>query len=178
MADLGAHATVDASAPGWVERAREVPGGGAEVVLDGVGGELGAAALPLTVGLGRFSAHGAPSGGFAPLDAEVVDRLGNTVLGIADVRFGPSDLRRLTAHALAEAAAGRLRVVIGAVFPLAEAEAAHRAVEGPGGGGEGGPGGVRRAVTGPQASASARYGLAVAGSGRPRAAVAAARVAA
>ncbi|MEU2298749.1 zinc-binding dehydrogenase [Streptomyces antibioticus] len=132
VADLGAHATVDVSAPGWVERAREVLGGGAEVVLDGVGGEVGAAALPLTVGLGRFSAHGAPSGGFASLDAEVVDRLGITVFGIADAQFGPSDLRRLTAHALAEAAAGRLRVVIGAVFPLAEAEAAHRAVEGRG----------------------------------------------
>lgn len=39
---------------------------GADVVLDGVGGALGAAALSLTADGGRFSAHGAASGGFAP----------------------------------------------------------------------------------------------------------------
>ncbi|GAB7109338.1 zinc-binding dehydrogenase [Streptomyces phaeofaciens JCM 4814] len=132
VTELGAHATVDVSAPGWVERAREALGGGAEVVLDGVGGELGAAALPLTVDLGRFSAHGAPSGAFAPLDPEEVERRDITVFGIADLQFPRTDVHRLTAHALAEAAAGRLRTVIGAVFPLTETEAAHRAVEGRG----------------------------------------------
>jgi NADPH2:quinone reductase len=130
--ELGAHATVDVSAGDWVERAREALGGGAEVVLDGVGGELGSAALPLTVDLGRFSAHGAPSGAFAALDPEEVERRGISVFGIADVQFAPDDVRRLRTSALNEAAAGRLRPRIGEVFPLAEAEAAHRAVEGRG----------------------------------------------
>ncbi|MFF8192535.1 zinc-binding dehydrogenase [Streptomyces bobili] len=130
--ELGAHATVDVSAGDWVERARDALGGGAEVVLDGVGGELGSAALPLTVDLGRFSAHGAPTGAFAALDLEEVERRGISVFGIADVQFAPADVRRLRTSALDEAAAGRLRPLIGEVFPLAEAEAAHRAVEGRG----------------------------------------------
>ncbi|MEU0339166.1 zinc-binding dehydrogenase [Streptomyces bobili] len=130
--ELGAHATVDVSAQDWVERARVALDGGAEVVLDGVGGELGSAALPLTVDLGRFSAHGAPTGAFAALDAEEVERRGISVFGIADVQFAPAEVRRLRTSALDEAAAGRLRPMIGEVFPLAEAQAAHRAVEGRG----------------------------------------------
>lgn len=131
--ELGAHAAVDVSDAGWVERAREALGGaGADVVLDGVGGELGAAAFPLTADGGRFSAHGAPSGGFTVVDAEEAGRRGVSLFGIGDVQFEATDLRRLTAYALEEAAAGRLRPVVGEVFPLEEAGAAHAAVEGRG----------------------------------------------
>ncbi|MFJ5777476.1 zinc-binding dehydrogenase [Streptomyces sp. NPDC093094] len=127
--ELGAHETVDLTGTDWPERARAALGGAADVVLDGVGGETGAAAFPLTADGGRFSAHGAPSGGFAPVDAEEAGRRGITLLGIQHVRFGPADLRRLTSAAFAEAAAGRLRPVIGEVFPLERAAAAHTAIE-------------------------------------------------
>ncbi|MCZ1000161.1 zinc-binding dehydrogenase [Streptomyces mirabilis] len=91
-----------------------------------------AAALPLTVDGGRFSAHGAPSGGFSPLDTEEATRRGIELFGIADVQFDPTDLRRFTSDAYAEAAAGRLRPVIGQVFPLERAAQAHAAIEGRG----------------------------------------------
>ncbi|WP_314223787.1 zinc-binding dehydrogenase [Streptomyces zaehneri] len=158
--ELGADAVVDVSEPDWVERARQALGrpeptrvteadteatagttaeadteaaaaaAAADVVLDGVGGELGLAAFPLTADGGRFSAHGAPSGGFAAVDAAEAERRGVTLFGIGDVQFGEAEVRRLTAHVLAEAAAGRLRPVIGARFPLTEAAAAHAAIEG------------------------------------------------
>ncbi|WP_327183775.1 zinc-binding dehydrogenase [Streptomyces sp. NBC_01334] len=145
--ELGADAVVDVSEPDWVERARQALGrpgstraaeagteavaeAAADVVLDGVGGELGLAAFPLTADGGRFSAHGAPSGGFAAVDATEAERRGVTLFGIGDVQFGEAEVRRLTAHVLAEAAAGRLRPVIGARFPLTEAAAAHAAIEG------------------------------------------------
>jgi NADPH2:quinone reductase len=51
------------------------------------------------------------------------------VLGIADVRFAPAELRRLTSYALAEVVAGRLEVVVGEVFGLERAAQAHAAVE-------------------------------------------------
>ncbi|MGP4046342.1 zinc-binding dehydrogenase [Streptomyces sp. 2A115] len=131
--DLGADATADATAPDWPNRARHAlggPAGAADAVLDGVGGELGAMAFPLTADGGRFSAHGAPSGGFAALDPTEAKRRDITLFGIGDVQYSPTDLNRLTASALAEAAAGRLRAVVGEVFPLERAAGAHEAVEG------------------------------------------------
>ncbi|MFG2280320.1 zinc-binding dehydrogenase [Streptomyces asoensis] len=140
--ELGADAVVDVTESGWVERAREASGAGAggaaaggqeagaDVVLDGVGGELGLAAFPLTADGGRFSAHGAPTGRFAEVDPAEAAHRGVTLFGIADVQFAPAEARRLTALVLAEAAAGRLRPVIGARFPLTEAAAAHAAIEG------------------------------------------------
>lgn len=127
--ELGALTAIDISAGDWVTRAREALGGAADVVLDGVGGELGASAFPLTADGGRFSAHGAPSGAFAPIDAQEAADRGITLFGIGDVQFEPTDLRRLAAYALAEAAGGRLRAVIGEVFPLERASEAHMGVE-------------------------------------------------
>jgi NADPH2:quinone reductase len=133
--DLGADDVVDATRDDWVSAARKMLGGaveGADVVLDGVGGDLGAAALPLTADGGRFSAHGAASGGFSPLDTEEAARREIRLFGIADVQFSPADLRRFTSDVHAAAAAGRLRPVIGEVFPLGRAAQAHAAVEGRG----------------------------------------------
>lgn len=140
--ELGATAAVDITAGDWPERVREAMGGdgvreamgrdGADVVLDGVGGQLGAVALALTADGGRFSAHGAPTGGFATVDTVEAERRGIKVYGIGDVQFGPAEVRRLMALALDEAAAGRLRVVVGAVFPVERAGEAHARIEGRG----------------------------------------------
>lgn len=128
-ATTGTTAEADATT-GTTAEADAANAAAADVVLDGVGGELGLAAFPLTAEGGRFSAHGAPSGGFAAVDAAEAERRGVTLFGIGDVQFGEAEARRLTAHVLAEAAAGRLRPVIGARFPLTEAAAAHAAIEG------------------------------------------------
>ncbi|WP_405972696.1 zinc-binding dehydrogenase [Streptomyces sp. NBC_00988] len=128
--ELGADAAVDVSASDWPARARAALGGAADVILDGVGGQLGATALPLTTDGGRFSAHGAPSGTFAPVDTKEAADRGIKLFGIADIQFPPAELRRLTSYAFEEVVAGRLRVVIGEVFPLGRAGEAHAVVEG------------------------------------------------
>ncbi|MEV5318654.1 zinc-binding dehydrogenase [Streptomyces sp. NPDC052687] len=126
---LGAHETVDVTAAGWPERARAALGGAADVVLDGVGGTLGAAALPLTAPGGRFSAHGAPSGAFAGIDPDEAARRGITLYGIADAQYPEAEVRRLRSLAYTEAAAGRLTPVIGETVPLQEAARAHALIE-------------------------------------------------
>ncbi|WP_248958221.1 zinc-binding dehydrogenase [Sphaerisporangium perillae] len=127
---LGADIAVDYSEPGWAERVREATGGtGADVVFDGAGGEVGQAAFAITAPGGRVSAHGAPSGGFAPIDPQDAERRGITVRGIQDVQFGPAEKKQLAERALAEAAAGRIRPVIGRTFPLDRAADAHAAIE-------------------------------------------------
>ncbi|PKV86502.1 zinc-binding dehydrogenase [Streptomyces sp. TLI_146] len=131
--ELGAHEVVDAELPDWPRRAAEALGGGADVVLDGVGGAVGSAAFPLTAPGGRFSAHGAPTGdGFAAVPLEEAGRRSITVLGIADVQIPPAQRVSLAARALEEAAAGRLRPVVGAVYPLERAGEAHAVIEGRG----------------------------------------------
>ena len=129
--DLGADAVIDSEAPDWVDRARAALGGdGADVILDNVGGRVGEAAFGLVAPGGRFSAHGSPSGRFAQIDQAEAERLGVTVRGIRDVQLSEADLKRFTERALAEAAAGRVKPVVGQTFPLARAADAHAAIEG------------------------------------------------
>jgi NADPH:quinone reductase len=129
VAQLGADAVVDTDAPDWVGRAREALGGGADVVLDNVGGAVGVAAFALVAPGGRFSAHGTPSGRFAAVDPDEAARRGVRLFGIGDVQLPDDDRRRYTAEALARAAAGALTPVVGQTFPLDEAAAAHAAIE-------------------------------------------------
>jgi NADPH2:quinone reductase len=128
--ELGADAVVDYSEPSWPERVREATGGtGPGVVFDGAGGQIGRAAFEVTARGGRFSAHGAPSGGFAVIDPQEAERRGVTVRGIEHVQLAPADAKRLAERALSEAAAGRIRPVIGQTFPLERAADAHVAIE-------------------------------------------------
>lgn len=126
---LGPAAVIDSGTPDWVERARAALGGTADVVLDNVGGAMGEAAFALAGSGGRFSAHGTPSGRFAAIDAAKAERRGITTYGIQDVQLTDADMSRLTAQALAEAAAGRISPVIGQTFPLDRAADAHAAIE-------------------------------------------------
>jgi NADPH:quinone reductase len=127
---LGADAVVDYSQSGWLEQVLAHTGGaGADMVFDGVGGEIGRTAFAVTAHSGRFSSHGTPGGGFASIDSQEAGRRDITVRGIEHVQFAPADARRLTERAMSEAAAGRIRPVIGQTFPLEQAADAHRAIE-------------------------------------------------
>ncbi|HEV2781590.1 MAG TPA: zinc-binding dehydrogenase [Actinophytocola sp.] len=128
--ELRAEVVLDHTEPGWAQRAREATGGkGPDVVLDGAGGEVGLAASEVAAPGCRFSAHGAAAGGFAQVDPDEAARRGITLRGIGDIHAALADERRLTGRALAEAAAGRLRPVIGRTFPLERAADAHAAIE-------------------------------------------------
>jgi NADPH:quinone reductase len=127
---LGADAAVDYSEPDWTKRVLEMTGGaGPRVVFDGVGGELGRAAFGITAAGGRFSAHGAPSGTFAPIDPQEAERRQVSVRGIEQAQLSDGEHARGARRVLAEVAAGRIRPHIGQVFPLADAAAAHAAIE-------------------------------------------------
>ncbi|GGS30678.1 zinc-binding dehydrogenase [Actinokineospora fastidiosa] len=127
--NLGAEVVVDYST-NWLDRLHEATDGtGPQVVFDGVGGDLGAAAFTATARGGRFSAHGAASGGFAPIDPREAERRGIRVRGIEQAQFTTEEAKRLTERALSDAAAGRIRPLIGQTFPLTAAADAHAAIE-------------------------------------------------
>jgi NADPH2:quinone reductase len=128
--EQGASAVVDYGEPDWAARVVRLTGGaGPDVVFDGVGGQLGAAAFEVLADGGRFSAHGAASGGFAPIAADQAGRRGVTVRGIEQVQFGPGEHARLAGQALAGLATGRIRPLIGQTFPLHQAAEAHASLE-------------------------------------------------
>jgi NADPH2:quinone reductase len=125
----GAGAAIDYSAPDWTDHVLAALGGDAPaVVLDGVGGEIGRTAFAITADGGLFSAHGAASGDFTPLDKDAARERGITARRISDVQFTPEGTRRLR-NVLAQAAAGRVAPVIGQTYPLQDAAEAHRRIE-------------------------------------------------
>lgn len=128
--DHGADAAVDYGQPRWSEQVRAVTGGrGPDVVLDGVGGEIGRASLELTAPGGRFIGFGAPSGTFTPVDPADSGRRGVTARSLLELPMRAGEEKRLTERALAEAAAGRLKPVVGQTYALRNAADAHAAIE-------------------------------------------------
>ena len=122
----GATAVVDYGDSGWTRQVVAATGGsGPDVVFDGAGGELGRAAFGVVAAGGRFSAHGAPAGGFTWIDPQEAADRRVAVRGIEQVQYGPARQAELIGQALAYAAAGELTPVIGQVFPLERAAEAH-----------------------------------------------------
>jgi NADPH2:quinone reductase len=98
-----------------------------DVVFDGVGGAIGREAFGLLAQGGRFCPFGMASGSFAPVTPELAAERQVSVR--AGGPASPQDLLALARAALAEAAAGRIRAVIGQEFALEAAARAHAAIE-------------------------------------------------
>ncbi|MFI6124707.1 zinc-binding dehydrogenase [Streptomyces sp. NPDC051064] len=129
----GADLAVDYTLPDWPRRVRshlEALGRPATVLFDSVGGITARAALDLLGPGGEHLSYGA-SGGQTPAlgEKELAERgiTSRGVLGPVMIEKG-GGMRALETRSLAEAAAGRLRPAVQR-FPLAEAAAAHRALE-------------------------------------------------
>lgn len=123
VTSLGAEVAVDYAQPGWEREVVAATGGrGVDLVYDGVGGEVGAQGMAAVRPGGRAHIYGMASGSWT-----------EPAPGVQVVPSGgaptPAEIRALAAEALAAAATGRLRPVVGQTFPLAEAARAHRAIE-------------------------------------------------
>lgn len=125
--ELGADLAVDYREDGWDRQLREaLAGGEVDVVLDGVGGVIGRTAFGLLGRGGRIVSFGLASGEWAGVPEQEAVARGVRILS---AKASPEAMRGFTEAVLAEAAAGRLRPVIGQRFPLDRAADAHRAME-------------------------------------------------
>ena len=122
---LGADVAVDYREPGWSDALREALGREVTVAFDGVGGEAGRTALELLGRGGRLVIFGLSSGELTELSAGDVFSRGITVTSAVG---GPDGVRERQERALAAAAAGDW-VPLLTRFPLADAAAAHAALE-------------------------------------------------
>jgi NADPH2:quinone reductase len=126
----GADVVIDYSVPGWEKSVLEATNGrGADIVFEGAGGELGAIAFSVVKDGGWFSAHGAPSGGFAAYDASDAERRGVTVKGINDLRADTTTTTVTGTAVIARALAGDLSPVVDRVYDLDHVADAHTALE-------------------------------------------------
>ncbi|NGN67140.1 zinc-binding dehydrogenase [Streptomyces sp. A7024] len=130
--ELGADLAVDYNEPGWDKSVRDALGGRrVTAVLDGVGGDKARAAYATLADGGRFLTIGASSQqGFGEPDPELLTERGQTYTNALLHMLEHYDelLPAHTTRALEAAAEGRLVPSVQA-FPLAEAAAAHAALE-------------------------------------------------
>jgi NADPH2:quinone reductase len=125
---LGADVAVDYRRDSWNDEvASAINGARVDVVFDGVGGSIGRAAFELLGPGGRLCTFGMASGSSTAITEHELTSRGVTQL--RGSRPSPGEMSRLTARALANAAAGTLHPVIGQRVPLARASDAHRAIE-------------------------------------------------
>jgi NADPH2:quinone reductase len=127
----GADLAVDYKDSAWPGKVRAFLGGRpATVVFDGVGGEIARECVGLLGPQGRHIVFGWSGEGIHDGQPYLVEGVSEQVLGpvMAQKAGGPNPIRTLELRALAEAAAGRLTPDVQR-FPLAEAAAAHRALE-------------------------------------------------
>jgi NADPH2:quinone reductase len=102
-----------------------------DVVLDQVGGDLFAAALKLLTPLGTIVAIGFASGAWQPVDPALLVGRNASVAGFYLGRFmklRPDAVHDAAHELLGRWAAGDLAPVVGATYPLAEADTALRLV--------------------------------------------------
>lgn len=130
LAELGASLVVDYARPGWADEVRD-RFDGVSLVYDGVGGEVGRAALELLQPGGRLVMFGFSSGAPTRLDSgDLVSRslsagwsLGPRMMGL------PGGTKGLAERAVARVAAGEWQPLV-TTYPLAEAARAHADLEG------------------------------------------------
>lgn len=132
--ELGADIGVDYTRPGWPEQVRAATdGAGPDLIFDGSGGDIPAQCLALLAPLGRLVLYGPLSlADFRP-DAEALKTLifGNRIVAGFSLlpHLAPERLASELGDLFALAMTGELKLLPGASFPLAQASAAHAALE-------------------------------------------------
>jgi NADPH:quinone reductase len=130
LAHLGADLVVDYGEPGWDQRVRDELGG-VTLVYDGVGGEVGRAALELLRPGGRHVMFGFSAG--TPTQLTTADLIGRGItagwsLGARMLAL-PGGIPGLAGRALEKVASGEWRPLV-STYPVAEAARAHADLEG------------------------------------------------
>ena len=117
---LGAEATIDSSEDIKV-RAREISGGGVDIVYDSVGGDLAEPALRALKLMGRYVVIGFAAGEIPRIPLNQVLLNNRTVVGVewgGWVMRNPDENRALVAEVIDAVSDGRLRPIAPSVVPL------------------------------------------------------------
>lgn len=132
--EAGADATIDYTHQDFAVEVKRLTGGaGVQVVYDSVGKTTFARSLDCLVPRGMMVLFGQSSGPVGPIDPQLLNQKGSLYLTrptLAHYVATRADLLARAGDILRWIGDGRLRLRIGAEFPLAEASEAHRMLEG------------------------------------------------
>jgi len=127
---LGADAAVNYTEADWTEQVLAATGGrGVDLLIEMAGGEVGGQNVKLLAAGATMIVYGAASGTDFPISALGLMSKNLTVRGYTLYSETPVTTAHFTSELMAHVKAGRLRITV-QEFALADAAAAHRAVEG------------------------------------------------
>ena len=128
---LGADVTINYTQPNWVEQVKQATDGrGADVILEMVGGEVAQQSLQCLAPFGRMAVFGAASGEVAQFTGVQLMYKNQAIIGYwltawlsrtDRIAAAITDLMRYLAE-------GKLQIIVGQTYPLAQAAEAHRAI--------------------------------------------------
>ncbi len=128
---LGADIAINYTQPNWVEQIKQATNGrGADVILEMVGGEVAQQNLQCLAPFGRMAVFGAASGEVAQFSGVQLMYKNQAIIGYWLAAWLSRTDRIAAAiidlmHYLAE---GKLQIIVGQTYPLAQAAEAHRAI--------------------------------------------------
>jgi NADPH2:quinone reductase len=131
--EYGADVVIDYTSENIAERVKAATGGrGVAVVLDAVAGETTAQSLPVLAEGGRYCIYGMSSGQPGMFPSNVLHTGNRAAVGYTTGGYRashPEVLRPGVEAAFTLVAEGKVKVVVGARYPLRDAAEAHRFVE-------------------------------------------------
>ncbi|MGH2344996.1 MAG: quinone oxidoreductase family protein [Chloroflexota bacterium] len=130
--ELGADAGINYTEDSWVEQVlAATEGAGVHIALEMVGGRIAEQSLQcLSPFEGRMVVFGAASGRLAEFTGRTLMERNIAIIGywLSPWMTRPNHIARAAGDLMAYLREGRLRLIVGHTFPLAEAAAAHRAM--------------------------------------------------
>lgn len=128
---LGTDVAINYTEESWGEQVKEATGGkGPDIILEMVGGQIAEQSLQVLAPYGRMVVFGAASGEIAQFTGIQLMYKNQAIIGywLTAWMQRPDRIARAVSELMQYLAAGKLEIVVGATFPLAEAAAAHQAI--------------------------------------------------
>ncbi len=128
---LGADVTINYTQDGWVEEVKQATGGqGVDIILEMVGGGIAQQSLKCLAPYGRMVIFGAASGQGEQFNSIQLMYKNQAIIGywLSSQMARTERVARAINELMQYLAAGKLEIIVGQTFPLAEVAAAHQAV--------------------------------------------------
>jgi NADPH2:quinone reductase len=128
---LGADVAINYTEQNWVEQAMNATGGkGVDIILEMVGGQIADQSLQCLAPFGRMVVYGAASGQITQFSGIQLMYKNQAIIGywLASQLRRPERIAQAVMDLMQYVISGKLEVVVGQTFPLAEAAEAHRAI--------------------------------------------------